>query len=259
MPRILIPTGRIFKDGKVYPLDAVELYVVPIADFPNPTVDRFIVWVEIDSESSPTPTFLIDGKLKGWPGWPEQPNAPLTKYFQLAKVKTDSCNAYFIDRDWQGGDITWPSTGGGAGPSAQPFDIIVTKQADPSLNYDITLRPGCVNNLFPSNMSASKPYTANSQVYVWLAVTTTGRSVTSLTWEMGASPPVQGISSTSVIGPTSFNIMLGAVVANVAQQVQHGIITATLSQAASADRDPPVPGMSTIIRWYTWAVTFTLI
>lgn len=156
------------------------------------------------------------------------------------------------------GGTIWNRTihtiGGGTAAAAtnQPFDIALTEVASP--DYHITLIPGGINQLVPTNMLAVTDYDNTTTRFVSLDVTTDGRKVTSSVITIGAAAPAQGIGAAQAIGPTSFSMLIGVVALGTIYQIWRGMMLATLTQSHLEDRDPPVIGMSPIIRWYTWVV-----
>lgn len=247
--RVLVPGGRVIKaDVNIdLPDDTV--------DIPYDETDH-IIWLEMDDETLPSPTITVEHSSTGWAGYPNQPNSPLTKYFELAKVDTSAVIAEGITAiklKWQGGDIIWPVV---SSSTIKPFTLVLTKNDDPDPNYTLRVIPGVVNQLLPVSILTTYTYVPLSVVFVYLSVITDGRSIISSTLVYSATDPAQGIDSTQSTPPITFNILLGIVLNNAPYQVwTGGNISVNASLTHVEDRSPIVIGSSPTIKWYTWLPT----
>lgn len=147
-----------------------------------------------------------------------------------------------------------PSRGvGSSAPSdACPFDITVSPNGS---NFDVSLRPGTVNQMIPSNLFTPITVSGVASSFVKLHCTTNGTGVTGVTVTADATPSSPIIPTPSV-GSTTFDILIGVILPGGTSIKTLGYcasIRATLSQVFTQDKsDPPAPGISPYIRWYTW-------
>lgn len=246
--KILVPGGRVIKVAKV--IDLTDT----IIDLPYDETDH-VIWLEMDDETLDTPVITVQHSASGWAGYPDQPNAPLTKYFELAKVDVASdldVGITAIKLKWQGGDIIWPI------PSAsvviKPFWLILSKNTLPDPDYTLRIIPGVINQFLPSNILTTIPVVADSVVWVWLEVITDGRAITAVTLQSSSTPPTQGILPTESTPPITYNVLLGVVLNNSASQIwTAGNISSPATLSHVEDRSPIVIGASPTVKWYTWA------
>jgi len=135
---------------------------------------------------------------------------------------------------------------GGAAEENEPFDVIV------SSSTTITVWPGNINQLAPSNIFSTIAYTPGSTAYIKLSVTTDGRKVTAATVGTSATP-ISPIGVTESLAPTSFEVLLGIVVSGTVYQVwPGGNMVATISNQLTEDKASPVAGQTPYKYWYTW-------
>jgi hypothetical protein len=152
--------------------------------------------------------------------------------------------------------ITRSPLGGGAAAAATtaPFTIAMVL-AGGGPNYSVTLWPGAINQLVPTDMFTTVTYVAASTVYVHLDVTTDGRKITAAAIVIDGTSPV-AMPSTSGLAPTSFGLLIGVITNNTVYQINSGLCTATIATALTEDKAAPVPGQSPYLYWYTWTVAF---
>lgn len=147
-----------------------------------------------------------------------------------------------------------PRKGGGAAaaPEVFPFDVTVSGASDPR---DVTVRPGTVNNLLPSNMFSVGATPVSGTRYVTLVLTFSTGEVTGALLSMDtvapdASPVTEGTP------PTTLTILLAVIVDTVVFQVRHGNITVTPVEAFRADRASPAsPGELPYSSWWQWSIS----
>lgn len=73
--------------------------------------------------------------------------------------------------------------------SRQPFDLIATKDASPATTYSVTVRPGTLNGILPSNWSATFTCAATGIYYAKAVITTDGTAVTAVSIECNTTAP----------------------------------------------------------------------
>lgn len=146
-------------------------------------------------------------------------------------------------------------SGGTSEPDVCPFDITITEQADPSTDYDLTIRPGTLNGMLPSGILTPVTYTNGSTVYVKVNCLSDGKSVTSCSIEIDATDPIANVAQASS-GLTEFDVLIGAVINNTVYKTIGwcGSIQARLEQVFLEDKVSPAVGSSPYTRWYQWLI-----
>ncbi len=140
--------------------------------------------------------------------------------------------------------------GGGAAAAVEPFTIFLTPQLTPP-NFDITLQPGKLNQAVPSNMFTSAVYVPATTVFIYLTVTTNGKSVTGVTLTSSpGAPPAMTVTANAA--PTVFYFLIGIVANSTIYQIWTGNIQANVTVVITEGQAVPVPGTSPFIFWYTW-------
>jgi hypothetical protein len=150
---------------------------------------------------------------------------------------------------------------GGAGEGGtteavpEPFDVTAVTDNEDGTST-LTIQPGTVNNLIPSNMFAALKVPNSGTRYLVLGVTTTASGVVSAAALSIESSAPAAIGVDEAAPPTSLDILLAVIVDAVAFQVRNGNITATSTQAFIVDKDPPgKPGTLSYVPWYTWGLS----
>lgn len=133
--------------------------------------------------------------------------------------------------------------------TSYPFDVTVSGSSDPR---DVTLIPGVVNNLMPTNMFSTLSVDPTGTWYVVLTVTFAAAQVTSSLLSISATPPAAS-DVTEATPPASFDILLAVIVDATVFQIRHGNITVTPAEAFRTDRDSPAnPGQLPYVSWWQW-------
>ena len=193
--------------------------------------------------------------LADWTSYPRQPSPPDVNYRLIGFAdNSTSPGTMTCHNDWNGGNMDWACNQTTYIPGKQPFDVIID-----GTHTSLYLMPGTINQVLPTNMLSSFSISSSGNYCVYLSVNTDGYTVVNATINVSGSVPSQGIISTPAAAPSSFNIVIGMINSGVLTQVAHGNINATTVPTIQQDRYPPVVGMSTTIRWYSWTVAFTTI
>lgn len=136
--------------------------------------------------------------------------------------------------------------GGGAGPS--PFDCSVS-------GTDLTLRPGTINQVLPSNMFSTLTLPGGSYTrYIVLTATCSSGEVTSAALSVETTQPVApGVDAGSP--PASFAVLLAVIVdGQVFRTIAPGSLQAQVVESFRADKASPTFGLSPYDIYYTWLV-----
>lgn len=142
--------------------------------------------------------------------------------------------------------------GGDDGPF--PFDVDLIDLV-PGTSKTATVRPGSINNIIPSNYLT--PYTLlnATQYFVVLTVTVTANAVASCVLSMPTTAPT-GIPVALAAPPTSFQVLLGVVIAGVWYRlIGDGSLSATTVEAFRVSKTAPAPGTLPYDLYYTWEIT----
>jgi hypothetical protein len=149
-----------------------------------------------------------------------------------------------------------PSTGGGSSEPAEdevcPFDITLTPNGG---DFDLNITPGTVNSLLPTDILTTHTYTTGSTVFVKIACTTDGKSVSSAAIEIDGTPPDANVATESE-GSGTLDICVAVVADGVVTKTQGfcGSYRVTLEQVFLEDKASPSIGESLYKRWYQWRV-----
>jgi hypothetical protein len=152
-----------------------------------------------------------------------------------------------------GTHISIKQTPGGGGTSTpatfHPFQI--TSFADPESNpespsYLVTLRPGTINNLLPTNILddeslATFALPANNLQYVVLSCTAASNALTSCEIALESSPPSAQTPLAFAL-PTTYEVTLGIVYNTSVYQIVTTNLSVGSVQACITDKANPTPG-----------------
>lgn len=149
--------------------------------------------------------------------------------------------------------------GGGGGepaPDVKPFDVTVSldeEAMDPeTADRIVTLVPGVVNNLLPTNMFSTLSAPASGTRYVVLTVGTSSGEVTTavLSIDSSAPDPLPVELSTP---PVALALLIAVIIDGVAHQIVRGNISLTAKEAFRVDRESPAePGELPYLSYWTW-------
>jgi hypothetical protein len=149
-----------------------------------------------------------------------------------------------------------PSTGGGTSEAAEdeicPFEITLTPNGG---DFDLNIAPGTVNSLLPTDILTTHTYTTGSTVFVKIACTTDGKSVSSAAIEIDGTQPDANVATASE-GSATLDICVAVIADGVITRTWNpcSSIRVTLEQVFLEDKPSPSIGESLYIRWYQWRV-----
>jgi hypothetical protein len=133
-----------------------------------------------------------------------------------------------------------------------PFTIQLAFVA--GTTYNMTLWPGTLNQAIPSNILTPISYDSTTNRFIKLSVTSNGKSITGTTVASSATV-TDAITTTADAAPTTFDILIGVIVAGTIYQVRRGNLLATLNNNFTEGKAVPVPGTSPYTFYYTWLIT----
>ena len=148
-----------------------------------------------------------------------------------------------------------------AGSPIVPFTVSFNPTDD-----SITIQPGVVNQLLPSNMYSGANNSpifvlgAPTVYYVYLVCSTNGQSVTACPLSISVTPP-SAIGNTSASAPATFHLALATVIGNVNNRTvyQHNTGNADVlaKQSFLVGKTGTInPGQEPFDRYYTWVAFF---
>jgi hypothetical protein len=145
-----------------------------------------------------------------------------------------------------GTEIVVPRAGGGGGGSSltrHPFQISSTPNPDNEDQYFVTVRPGTINSLLPSDIFdgpslARNTIAANSLSYVVLDASSDGQQITTASVSVESSAP--SAQTPEIFGlPSSAQFLLGVVHNSNVFQVQFTNLVVTGKQQFIASKSSP--------------------
>lgn len=155
------------------------------------------------------------------------------------------------------------SIGGGVATTIYtPFEIFANKHIVSGVwdnTYDVTLYPGVVNQLLPSNIFSPINQGISSTLYVILTGASDGYSVTSSAWSLESSAPAP-VDATADTPPSSFTVVIGVIFWNAVTstftiyQIIQNNLSAQPIQWLTVSRATPEPFLSPVQYYWTWQV-----
>lgn len=142
----------------------------------------------------------------------------------------------------------------GGGPSGSPALAVAPSPFDLHLNgTTLTIQPGTVNNVLPSNYLTGITVTGTAYISVECATNNgriTSASLVSDTAQPGSPIPAMGAP------PTTFKVLIGIVSGGVATKVWgNANILAHCVEVYRAEKASPVAGQIPYDVYYTWEIT----
>lgn len=160
---------------------------------------------------------------------------------------------YQVKRGTTGTTLTIPRRGGGGsvtGDDACPFDVTATAT---SAGLNISVQPGLVNGVLPSNMFSVLTASASGIKYVCVDVTTNGKNVTAATMAVKTSAPTPA-TATADSAPTSVSVIVSVVSGSTAYKtIPCGNVTMRVSPSVTQDNPTATGGQRNYTQFYQWA------
>ena len=141
------------------------------------------------------------------------------------------------------------ASGGGTIATKHPFQIasFVDPESDPeSPSYLVTVQPGTINNLLPSNIIVEESLeqfalTADTLKYVVLDCSAASNALTSCTVQLTESQPAPQVPQAFAL-PGNYKVVLGLVYNAVVYQIVTTNLLVASKQAYITDKTNPTPG-----------------
>lgn len=162
---------------------------------------------------------------------------------------------YQVKRGTTGTTLTIKRRGGGGGTLAAeddpcPFDVTPTVT---SAGVNLSVQPGLVNGVLPSNMFSVLTASGTGTKYVCVDVTTNGKNVTGATLAVKTSVPTAP-AATADVAPSSVSVIVSVVSGSVAYKtIPCGNITMRVSPSITEDNPTATGGERNYTQFYQWA------
>jgi hypothetical protein len=181
---------------------------------------------------------------------------------QIARQKLRSGPNYSIS-DGSGGTIIITAPASIAASTNTPFQIFATKNivdGEWDNTYNVTLYPGLINQLLPTNIFNVINQGIGSTQYVVLTCMNDGYAITSATWSLMSSVPTPP-DATPDGPPATLNIIIGVIFYNstpntiTVYQIIFDNITATPTEWTRTTRAGAGPFELAYVIYYYWAIS----
>lgn len=139
--------------------------------------------------------------------------------------------------------------GGGSTPTTHPFQITSTidPESDPEdPSYLVTVRPGTINSLLPTNLLDGEELNqfalaGDTLKYVVLSCTAASNVLTSCELSLDSSAPT-GQTPLAFALPSTYKVLLGIVYNGTVHQIVNTNLSVSAKQAYITDKTNAVPG-----------------
>lgn len=136
-----------------------------------------------------------------------------------------------------------------------PFDLRVSVDI-PDSEINVTIVPGTVNGLLPSNIFATitEPYNAMSPItyYATVACVTDGENITGVRWGLSTSMPT-GQTAVAWAAPSAFSYLFGIIVgASIFRTIARTSLVFQPSLVVSVPKSVITPNIIPYDNYYNW-------
>jgi hypothetical protein len=136
--------------------------------------------------------------------------------------------------------------GGGTPTASHPFKIASVQDPDNEDQYLVTVQPGTINSLLPTNLLDGENLEEfvlpeDTLRYVTLSCTAADNALTSCELSLESSPPAAQTPLAFAL-PATYEVLLGVVYNSTVRQVVNTNLTVSGRQAYITDKTNPVPG-----------------
>lgn len=142
------------------------------------------------------------------------------------------------------------SGGGGSAETKGAFDLNIAAAGGGTL--DVTVIPGTVNGLLPSNYLSTFNISATGLYYLTLSIAATGSTITSASLVMSSSAPAVQVPTRDTPA-SSFSRLIAIITDGVAErQIPVGSLITFPEERFRTNRTAPAPDESPFYFWYAW-------
>lgn len=141
--------------------------------------------------------------------------------------------------------------GGGSGSVDYPWDLTVSEDGGIT---DVTILPGTINHIVPSNMFQTISTATADTLFVKLQCNTDGKVITNVVIQINNIPAIPQIPTNSIL-PSYFEYTVGVISGNIGYNIARKFLTATGSRLFLTDKDPPAqPGEMAFEEYLVWSI-----
>jgi hypothetical protein len=134
--------------------------------------------------------------------------------------------------------------------TTHPFKISSVKNEDDE--YVVTVRPGTINNVIPTNWDIEETIIEDELNYVVLQVEATANKIISCTIALEQSPPTAEPDPIKWGLPEEFDVLLGFVRNSQVWQIINTNLSFNAAKRITTDREGPQIGELPYDNWYVW-------
>jgi hypothetical protein len=146
-----------------------------------------------------------------------------------------------------------PRGGGGTIASAlHPFQIFSRENPDNENQYIVTVRPGTINGVVPSNWDIEEEIAEDQLNYVILDVTAASNGIVSCEISLATTQPSGEMAPVQWGLPTEFSVVLGLVENGQVWQIVADNLSYQSSKRITTTVEAPGLGELPYANWYVW-------
>lgn len=169
--------------------------------------------------------------------------------------RINNCVGSLGRRGSGGASIYTPRRAGSTSSTRSPFDLLVSLDI-PDSQIDVTIIPGTVNGVLPSNVFATiiETYDAMSPItyYATVDCVTDGKEITSVAWSLSTSLPA-GQTAIVWAAPASFSYLFGIIVGlSVFRTIARASLTFQPSLTVAVPKAVISPNIIPYDNYYNW-------
>lgn len=141
--------------------------------------------------------------------------------------------------------------GSTASTATHPFQVT---RNDAGSTKRVSIRPGTINSVVPTNIFSPLTITGSGAEYVLLTATFTGDSPVSAALSIETTIPVPS-ATTPTNTPTAVKDVIAAIYDGTVYQIRNTNLTVTSVEVFQETVASPSPGERNYIPWYRWEVS----
>jgi len=171
----------------------------------------------------------------------------LVKYLRKTRIRP---GAGIAITETEAGTTISVATNGGGASNRHPFKVT---RNDDGATKQVSVRPGTINSLVPSDIFEPIEITGSGTEYIVLTMTVTGNSPVSSSLSKETTYPVPSLT-TPTDTPTAVKDVIAVLQDGKVYQIRDTNLTATATEVFQETVTSPSPGERNYIPWYRWEV-----